>query len=136
MRFTKDDIRAMDDDARRSAYRVMKWDERRALALGFCGNPHAEFPQPLADYLDLDRDGYVTFNCAAQLGSHRFYLSEIDLKLQSALLSRRAKDRAAALVELAKWVATAEAKHHHIDLLWMAHQDALTAQRELRRAAA
>lgn len=130
---TKEEFCALDDEARAAALRPMRWTEAQAFAFGFCGNRNAPFPSILSDYLNVEANGRVTLSWAGIVGLHRFLLEEINRRLHSAISSRRAKDRAAALASLAAWVAPHHRKQEEVQLWWDAHVDAIAAQMELTR---
>ncbi|MFT4117502.1 hypothetical protein [Bradyrhizobium sp.] len=129
---TIDDIRALDRERRREAFKTLRYEERRALALGHCGNEDAAFPEPLARYLEVDRTGDVSFDYAGAVGALRFRLEHICSLLRPALTGRRSKDRARAVRDASSFAETAQAEHEMVSLQWSAHLDAIRARRELR----
>jgi hypothetical protein len=101
---------------------------------GHCGNPTAPFPKPLADYVQTDRSGYVSFCYPGECGVFIAQLSAINDQLRRVPMHRRAKDRDAELKKVIEFVLLAKREHDLIDLQWTAHRDAIDAQWEITKA--
>ncbi|MGY3588058.1 hypothetical protein [Bradyrhizobium sp. USDA 4350] len=100
---------------------------------GYCGNPDAPFPSPLARYVTAHSDGYVSFCYAGETGALQATLWAINTRLATAAVHRRAKDRDAALKEAAAYTRQSAAEHDLIDMQWQAHLDAIDARRETEK---
>lgn len=129
MPYTKEDILAMDDVARHQAFRSMSHSERQSIALGFCGNRNAEFPQVLWRSIEVDQHGYVHFNYVRAAVVHSCALDRINAALEDARQYPRARERDVAVKRISDDVAALVEKKRLVDLWWEAHMDAINAGR-------
>jgi hypothetical protein len=87
----------------------------------------AEYPLPLRNFLEVDRDGYVSFCYPYKTGSLTSVLNTIGERMDKAM-QRSGKERTAALKELKAFIATERAEDDLVSQQW-------TAEIEKRRAA-
>jgi hypothetical protein len=101
---------------------------RYALPKTYLGQEGLEFPAPLANYVEADHEGYVSFCYAGETGAYSSILAHIDQCLRTILLRPGAVKRG-EIKKLADYVAQQHAIHEEASAQWSAHINAKTAKR-------
>jgi hypothetical protein len=94
----------------------------------YLGEEGREFPTPLIDYIEADRDGHVTFCYAGETGAYSSILGHVQATLE-AVLSRPGAVRRDEIKNLSDWVTQQHAEHEKAGAQWTAHVDAKAAKR-------
>jgi hypothetical protein len=95
----------------------------------YLGQEGLKFPSPLVDFVEVDREGHVSFCYAGETGSYSSILGHIQARLQ-AILAQPGAVKRAGVKQLADWVTQQHAIHEEAGAQWTAHIDAKRAKRE------
>lgn len=101
---------------------------RYPLPSTYLGEEGLEFPAPLIDYVEADREGHVTFCYAGETGAYSSIVGHIQATIE-AILSRPGVVKRAEIKRLSDWVTQQHAEHEKAGAQWTAHIDAKAAKR-------